>query len=170
MTGTKILIIVLVLIVVLFVVLVGWGYGHNKQGDDKKKDPNDAVADHPGFLDGLNDLLGSRGPKIDAAHLDPSLATFDLQRISSYTIHVLPDKSHTIRRAKVKVQPPNACARVVFTPSKDAPEPLNQERKSDDKEVKNRNEFNLAVPKGGGTLLISRQSSLNTSPCTVTLE
>ena len=162
MTGTKIVIIVLVLVVVLFVVLLVWGGRDSNQSSD--------TSTHPAFMDGLNQMLGSRAPKVDAAHLRPPLTVFDLQQKASYTIEVLPDGDHTLRSAKMRVQPPNACAHVLFRPSSDTPEQLNHEQDSNNPKVTNRNEFSLTVAKGGGTLIISRQSPLSAAPCTVVLQ
>ena len=164
MTGTKILIIVLVLIVVLFVVLVGWGAHKHSPKNQQDSD----ASQHPAFLDGLNGLLGSRSPKIDAAHRVPSLSIFDLQKQASYTIDIGSDSRYTFRQAEMKLQP-GACAHITFKPNGDPPTSLRLDQQDSNKSTKP-NEFTLTVAKEGGRVYISRQSPINAAPCTITLE
>jgi len=163
---TKIVIIVLVLIVVLFVGLVVWGSNNQNKSFNSDKPP--AVMDWFG-------QLGS-GPKVDVKQLQPPVKTFDLSRQAKYSVVVLADDDHPFRQGKIKVQPAvspsSSCAHVVFAPkpvsglSKELKDPQD----SSNPKIRDRNDFTLTIPKGGGDLVIERLSPLSTAPCTVALE
>jgi hypothetical protein len=169
MSATKIVVIVLVLIAVLFVAFVVWGLA--KPGPKMTaKDFNKQKP--PSLVSWFHQVLGSGGPKLDAAHMYPSLTTFDLQKQAAYTIKVLSDDDHPVRQARFKVFPPgNACAHMIFKPI-NAPQGLDKAQDTDDPDagIKNRNDVTFSIPKGGGTLTIGREVPLSAPPCTVALQ
>src|SRR5262249_30997745 len=141
MTATKVVIIVLVLIAVLFVVFVVWGC-ENHPNSPKMTAKQFNEQPHPSFVGWFEGIVGSPGPKLDAAHMFPSLTKFDLQKQGGFTIKVLPDENHPVRQARFKVLPPgNACARMEFQPI-DAPQGMDRKQDTDDPEagIKNRND------------------------------
>jgi len=173
MSGTKIVIIVLVLIAVVFVVLVIWGIGNH---DDSKKTTSTNINQQtmPPIVGRLEQMFGSHGPKLDAAHMRPALTVFDLQKQRSYTIEVLPDNDHAVRQAEFRVTLGNACAHLVFDAGKGAPDGFNkpQDTHANDSnnKVPNRNDVTFSIPKQGGSLTIEHEVASSTAPCTVTLK
>lgn len=170
MTATKIVVIVLVLIAVVFVVLVVWGSGnHHDSGMTSAKF---SKQEPPPFVKSFHNMFGSRGPKLDAAHMFPSVTTFDLQKQSAYTIKVLSDDDHPVRQARFKVLPPgNACAHMIFKPI-NAPHDLDKTQDTDDSDagIKDHNDVTFSIPKGGGTLTIAREAPMSAPPCKVALQ
>lgn len=170
MSATKIVVIVLVLIAVVFIVLVVWGSGNHQ--DSGTTSAKFSKQEPPSFVKGFHDMFGSRGPKLDAAHMFPSLTTFDLQKQGVYTIKVLSDEDHSVRQARLKVLPPgNGCARMIFKPI-NAPQGLDKTQDTDDSDagIKNRNDVTFSIPKGGGTLTVTREAPMSAPPCTVALQ
>jgi archaellin len=173
MTGTKIVVVVLVLIAVVFVVFIVVGIGN----DDPKKQPTSANINQqpmPSIVGRLGQVIGSHGPKLDAAHMHPALTVFDLQKQRSYTIAVLPDNDNAVRQAEFKVTLGNACAHLVFDAGKGAPDGFNkpQDTHANDpnSKVPNRNDVTFSIPKQGGSLTIDREVASSTATCTVTLK
>jgi hypothetical protein len=191
--GNKFLLILLILIIVVFVVLAVWGAGNNAQKSPPRTSPrpgaptcgnkqqsqgdpcvdansfNDPQSHHPSFLDHLNGLLGSFGPKLTPAQMQP---TFPLVpaggkpspiltlTAAHYSILISSD-SHQFRQAKFATK---GCAHLVYTPPVGTPPSLKNPQDSD--KSTNRNEISFTIVQAGGELTIDRRSS----PCTVTLE
>lgn len=171
MTGTKIVVIVLVLIAVLFVVLVVWGAGNNHVSP-KTTAANINQQPMPSVVGRLEQMFGSQGPRLDAAHMHPALTTFDLQKQGSYKIEVLPD-DNPVRQAEFRVTVGSACAHLSFKPAQHSPDGFdNQEAHPRDPNSKgpDRNPVTLNFPKEGGTITVARESALSSAPCTVTLK
>jgi len=194
--GNKALLILLILIIVVFIVFAVWGASNNAQKSparpphsgtppcNNKQQPqggpdpcvdadsfNNPQSHHPSFLDGLNGLLGSFGPKLTPAQMQP---TFPLVAAGGktkspvltltathYSILISPD-SHQFRQAKFANT--RGCAHLVYKPAAGAPKNLENPQDSD--KSKNPNEISFTIVQAGGELTIDRRSS----PCTVTLE
>jgi len=170
MSATKIVVIVLVLMAVVFVVLVVWGSGNHQDSSMTPAEFNKQKP--PSLVSWFHEMFGSRGPKLDAAHMFPSRTTFDLQKQSVYTVKVLSDDDHPMRQARFKVLPPgNGCARMKFEPINPPPK-MDHAQDTDDPDagIKNRNDVTFSIPKNGGTLTVARENAMSTPPCTVALQ
>lgn len=173
MSGTKIVILVLALIAVVFVVLVIWGTG-NHSDPKKTTSANINQQPMPPIVGRLEQMFGSHGPKLDAAHMRPALTVFDLQKQRSYTIAVLPDNDNAVRQGEFAVTLGNSCAHLVFDAGKGAPDvfskPQDTHANDPNSKVPNRNDVTFSIPKQGGSLTIEREVALSTAPCTVKLK
>jgi hypothetical protein len=149
--GTKILLVVLLLVVVLFVVLVVRGPRPSPQKDPASFN----AAPHP-MLASFNEILGPFAPKLAVTALSPSQKTFDLLSTSNYSVKILPDSSHDLRKADFVVSPVKSCARLAYTASDgNADDPLKSQ--ASDQDPQHPDQFSFVIAKGGGTLVIQRK-------------
>ena len=165
MSGSKIVFVILVLIAVLFAVAM---FLHPSSGSDETADTF-ASEDHP-TLASMNNVVAPFAPKLQATGLLPAVGTFDLSRVASYKVKVLPDQAHTFRVAQFAAFPSKICALVVYTPADSSGFDKGQKQDADHAGSKaNPQAFSFTVSSAGGTLSVARRSPLQTTPCTISL-
>jgi hypothetical protein len=150
--GTKILLVVLLLVVVLFVVLVLRGPRASPEKDYRSF----ISAPHP-VLNSFSGILAPFAPKLAVTSLSPSQKTFDLSARPNYSVKILPDSNHDLRQANFVVSPAKSCARLAYTASDgNADDPLRSQ--ASDQDPQHPYQFSFIIAKGGGTLVIQRES------------
>ena len=164
MSGSKIVFVILVLVAVLFAVAM---FLH-PSGSNETVDTF-ASEDHP-TLASMNNVVAPFAPKLQTNGLMPAVGTFDLSRLASYKVTVLPDQAHTFRVAQFAAFPTKTCALVVYTPADSSGFDKGQKQDGDHAGSKaNPQAFSFTISSAGGTLSVARRSPLQTTPCTISL-
>ena len=188
MSGLKLPLLLLLLVVVLFVVFMATGSRKNQSGiiagnnntasqpDTKTQAEAFDVDDYP-VIKSLGSALGAFSPKLAVTQIQPSLATFNLQAKSSYTLTVAEDSKNKFRNAKFRMPTSRTqrCAHLEYNAAEDPPTGLGDLKDQDSEKqgsadtANPKSEVALTVLSSGGTITIERNSGFQ-GPCVVVLE
>ena len=165
MSGSKVVFVILVLVAVLFAVAM---FLHPSSGSDETADTF-ASEEHP-TLSSMDNVVAPFAPKLQTSGLMPAVGMFDLSRMPSYKVTVLPDQTHTFRVAQFAAFPSKTCALVVYTPADSNGFDKGKPQDADHAGGKtNPQAFSFTVSSTGGTLSLARRSPLQTTPCMISL-
>jgi hypothetical protein len=176
----KIPLILLLMIVAVFVVLMVRGSRKNageSPSPDKTADAQNFNVDDYPVVGWLGSALGQFSPRLTVAHIQPSLATYDLQSKTSYSLVIAPDSANKFRSAKflVPASTHQRCARLQYEAAAPPPQGLDSLKNQDSENLgaadkKNpKTEVSFTILSSGGQMIISRNSGF-TAACVVTLE
>jgi len=188
MSGLKLPLLLLLLVVALFVAFMVTGSKKNQSDiiatnnktstrTDTKTQAQSFNADDYPVIKSLGSVLGAFSPKLDVKQIQPSLATYNLQAKSSYTLTVVEDPKNKFRNAKFRMPTSSTkrCAHLIYNSAEDPPTGLGDLKNQDSEKQGSADtahpkpEVALTVLSSGGTIAIERNSGFQGS-CVVVLE
>jgi hypothetical protein len=175
----KMPLILLLVIVAVFVALMVRGSKKNAAAPlspDQTGDAQNFNVDDYLVVGSLGSALGQFSPRLTVAHIQPPLATYDLQAKTSYSLVIAPDSANKFRSAKflVPASTHQRCARLQYESAAPPPQGLESLKNQDSENLgaadkKNpKTEVSFTILSSGGQMTISRNSVFSAA-CVVTL-